>query len=322
MESAPNTTIATCRHAGLTVFAATLLLLLGAATTVASPVSDRGGVAARHHGSVTRLRDALRLVIEATIPVRYAHLSAPTVCSHATPQGQVTIIELIRGQLGYLPSMTCEDAVAERPEIVPSFACTSGDYAYEVEKLVKGARINKEGSRATIQLATNGTVDECHGELANGAVSHWTEAHGQWLFNNKPTGTYSPEGKKAAALLRTALTGGTITETIALAGSGNLSEMVAFCANGSSKVTVSTGTVTGTEPGSTWSVAGGYEVTTHKPGRPFNSQGDPEGVVIGSAYEWGVMLVGDKIVLSQPTAPPGGIQHTGTLTFQPGTAGC
>jgi hypothetical protein len=276
--------------------------------------------AGRHHGSAAMLRHALGLIFAAT--KMHAHLSARSVCSQASGRGQLVIIELLEGQERYLASTTCEDALTEYERMGFPHCDTAEDVA-AVNVIVKGARVHTRGKHATIELARDigcsgdGAAGGAPNELSTDrlAVSHWTERHGHWLFDDEPTGTYTAAGQKSAALLRAALTGGTITENL-----GTLNDAAAFCANGDSHITFANNFIPN---GGTWYVAGGYSVASNPRTlrAPFDAHGNPQGAVFifqPIAVEWGLTLVGGTIVASQPAELP----VTGNLVFRPGNAGC
>lgn len=293
--------------------------------------ADSARTAGRHHSSIAKLRHALGLVFAATR--MYPHLSATrSVCSQASIRGQLVIIELLEGQERYLASTTCEGAFTEyERERMGVPHCDTAEDVAAVNAIVKGARVHIRGKHATIELASdifcggNGEVGtlspnsqsrpSTEGQLT---VSHWTERHGHWLFDDEPTGTYTPAGQKSAALLRAALTGGTITENL-----GTLNDAAAFCANGDSRITFANNFIPN---GGTWYVAGGYSVATNHlatntPGAPFDAHGNPQGAVFifqPIAVEWGLTLVGGTVVASQPPGSPAPAH----MSFSPGNAGC
>jgi hypothetical protein len=284
---------------------------------------DNARTAERHHGSVAKLRHALGVIFAAT--KMHAHLSARAVCSQASIRGQLAIIELLEGQERYLASRTCENALTEteREWIGNRFPqCDTVEDVAAVDAIVKGARVHTRGKRATVELAND---IACGGDGAGTApnelsadrlaVTHWTERHGHWLFDDEPTGTYTAAGQKSAALLRAALTGGTITENV-----GILNDAAAFCANGDSHITFANNFIPN---GGTWYVAGGYSVASNPRTlrAPFDAHGNPQGAVFifqPIAVEWGLTLVAGTVVASQPAEAP----VTGNLAFQPGNAGC
>lgn len=275
--------------------------------------------------SIAQLRRALEH-LETTVHLERNHLTSGSgVCSATTAQGQIALIEMMRGQDRYLPSTTCEQAVSETQQEFTaggSQECLIGE---EREPFIKSAIVRLKGKRATVQLVedfacqagenlVNGAA--AVGKLVRGAaavradpigVSHWIKRRGRWLFNNEPTGTYSPAGMKAAAQLRAAMSGGVIAER-----SGTVGYAVAFCVNGSSHLDFLGHLL---PEGGAWYVAGGLSVT-YAAEPPFDPQGNPQGAVFlyqPAVSEWDITLVGDRIVASASMVQP---------VFEPGAAGC
>jgi hypothetical protein len=284
------------------------------------------GSAVAAASSVSQLRRALARV-DTTVHLERNHLTSGSgVCSATTAQGQISLIEMMRGQDHYLPSTTCEQAVSEAQQDFTaggSHECLVGEYR---DPFIKSAIVRIKGKRATVRLVEDFACPT--GEnLANGAavvgpnlvrgagavradpigVSHWIKRRGRWFFNNEPTGTYSPAGMKAAAQLRAALSGGVITEA-----SGTTGYAVAFCVNGSSNLDFFGHLV----PGGPWYVAGGLSVS-YASEPPFDPLGNPQGAVFlyqPAVAEWDITLVGGRIVVASASM----VQPV----FQPGAAGC
>jgi hypothetical protein len=272
--------------------------------------------------SVSQLRHAFD---ETFLSLRVTR--TPGACSLATAQGRISMIEMMRGQEHYLPTTTCEEAFSEAQQEFlardEQEACGTAEAFKPFIKstILKNAIVHVKGKRATIQL-----VEDLYclpnGTFVRGAaavrmdpmgISRWVRRRGRWLFNNAPTGTYSPTGRKSVALLRSALSGGIITES-APPPYGN--SAASFCANGSSHLSW-LGQFT--PNGGSWYVTAGYSVATHKLESPFDAQGNPQGAVFvyePIAAEWDIKLVGGTIVASSATYPPE------PTVFQPGAAGC
>jgi hypothetical protein len=252
-----------------------------------------------------------------------------TACSSTTHEGRIALIEMLRGEELYLPSTTCPEAFAGRarpsgrgcsqlPPIVP-----------ELTPVIKQAVIHVRGNRGTVQLTDDFLCESEYQELTGSTAvardpmgtSHWLRSHGRWLFDDQPTGTYSPAGRKAVAMLRAALSGRTVTEE----GAPPLRSLtVPFCTNGTAQLAsrLSNGETAISTP-FFWYVAAGLtaagqrEPPEHEP--PFDAQGDPQGeVILPISFfenEWNVKLVGGTPVV---TAPPDVALPVGA----PGTAGC
>ncbi len=261
----------------------------------------------------------------------------PGACSLATAQGRVSMIEVMRGQEHYLPTTTCEEAFLEAQreflarDSQEECGTVTAFKALIKSTILKNAIVRVKGKRATIQLVED-LFCLPNGAFVRGAaavridpmgVSHWVKRRGRWLFNNAPTGTYSPTGRKSAALLRSALGGGIITES----GPSPYDNVAAsFCTNGSSHLSWLGQFIP--DDGS-WYVTAGYSLTTNKPETPgflsaqsfvpFDAQGNAQGAVFVYqlvAVEWDIKLVGGTIVASSPAYPPN------STVFQPGAAGC
>jgi hypothetical protein len=226
---------------------------------------------------------------------------------------------MMRGQEHYLPSTTCEEAFSDAQQEFLAAGSPECGTAIALTTFIKSAIVRVKGKRATIQL-----VDDLYcytiENIVSGAaavrldpmgISHWIKRRGRWLFNNAPTGTYSPTGRKSAALLRSALSGGTITQSVPSLPNSAAS----FCANGGSHFNFLGNFI---PDGGPWYVAAGYSLTTNKSEPPFDTQGNPQGAVFvyqPVAAEWDVKLVGGTIVASTSMYP---VQPV----FGPGTAGC
>jgi hypothetical protein len=248
-------------------------------------------------------------------------------CSSTTPEGRIALIEMLRGEELYLPSTTCQEAFAGRtggsesgrgcsqPPIVPEFA-----------PFIKHAVIHVRGNRGTVQLTDDrycvSQFEERTGPTAVAhdpmGTSHWLRSHGRWLFDDQPTGTYSPAGRKAVAMLRAALSGRTVTYTEEEHIGPGFTLTVPFCTNGTTQPVIK---FTGNQPSiyspMFWYVAAGLTAAgQHEP--PFDAQSDPQGAVnvpFSGITEWDVKLVGGAPVV---TAPPDVSLPVGA----PGTAGC
>lgn len=238
-------------------------------------------------------------------------------CSLTTSEGQIALIQILRDDEGrYLPSTTCAEAIAEHAEAEHKLAllplCTSTPSVSDLQSAIRKAVVHVTGNRGTVRL-----VDDliCGGEngrdLLPGPLgtSHWIRKRGRWLFDDHPTGTYSPAGRKAVAMLRSALSGSTIKDT--------LSNVAAFCANGSTNFTFF-GTPIGSD--GPWYVTGGYPFTApftaKQLGPPFDAQGNPQGMVFLYGHvsdEFDIKLVGGALVF---------LSRGGELTVTPGAAGC
>lgn len=243
------------------------------------------------------------------------------MCSQTTPSGQLALIQMLRGEEEYLPSTTCTQAfAAPRLDYQPiGLLCSAGAAAY-VQAVIKKAVIHVKGNRATIQLTSDFICQQEGGLTGSSAVkvdplatTHWIQQHGRWLFDDEPTGTYSPSGRKAAAMLREALKGRKIT--VELPG---FSLSIPFCANGTSATTIqkSDGETVTAAP-YLWHVAAGFSVTsTHEP--PFDAQSEPQGAVFVPAEaraEWNVKLVGGAPYVAEASG-------ANVPISAPGAAGC
>ncbi len=241
-------------------------------------------------------------------------------CSLTTSEGQIALIQILRGEGRYLPSTTCAEVFAGRAqiEIKGALLCNLPmPSVSEFGPAIRKAVVHVRGNRGTVQLVDDficGGVDgrkQLTGSVAVAndplGTSHWIRKRGRWLFDDQPTGTYSPAGRKAVVMLRAALSARTITEPLDTA--------TAFCANGDTNFTVGGHFVGSDGP---WYVTGGYPSITERPGLPFDSQGNPQGVayLFGPVFgEWGIKLVGGVLaILSTGSGSP--------ATVTPGTAGC
>jgi hypothetical protein len=271
------------------------------------------GSALAESRSISKLRLALGqtfLAVRATYD--------PAVCSDATTQGRLSLIEMTRGQERYLPSTSCGEAFTDaQHEFVAGGSQGCGTVA-GLKTFIKGAIVRVKGKRATIQL-----VDDIYCYTAelifSGAtavhkdpmgVSHWIKRRGRWLFDNSPRGTYSPAGMRSAALLRAALSGGRLTQP----SPGLPDSAVSFCATGASTMNYLGNFLPERGP---WYVSGGYSLLTNTAGAPFDAQGDPQGAVFvyEPSAEWDIALVGGKLVASSPAFPAPAV-------LEPGAAGC
>ncbi len=250
----------------------------------------------------------------------------PAVCSSATAQGRFSLIEKAlfekgRGQLFYLPSITCADALVG---LVATVTKQWGEYCRSLEPtapefaaIIKSARIRVSGNHGTVRLVTDRV---CGQRKANGAIgiiegpeavkvdplgtSHWIRRHGRWLFDDPPTGTYSPAGRKAVAMLRAALNGSVVTTVYPPPRVLTLS--VGFCATGGIHTTITVThsgeppTVKTTTEAGPWYVAAGVGSEP-----PFDAQGNPQGRISLErasfivSIEWSVKLVGGTLVVTE-----------------------
>lgn len=275
-----------------------------------------GAPALAASGSVSQLRRAFSRTV---LALRLTGNAA--VCSQTTPSGQLALIQMLRGEEEYLPSTTCTQAfAAPRLDYEPiGLLCSAGAAAY-FQAVIKKAVIHVKGNRATIQLISD-FICQQEGVLTGSSAvkgdplgtTHWLQQHGRWLFDDEPTGTYSPSGRKAAAMLRAALSGRKIT--VELPG---FSLSAPFCANGSSATTIqkSDGEISMGAP-YFWHVAAGFSVTsTHEP--PFDAQGEPQGAVFVPAEareEWNVKLIGGAPYAAEASG-------ANVPVSAPGAAGC
>jgi hypothetical protein len=246
-------------------------------------------------------------------------------CSLTTSEGQIALIQILRGEGRYLSSTTCVEAFAGRAqaEIEGALLCNlPTPSASEFGPVVRKAIVHVRGNRGTVRLVDDficagrnqltGSVAVANDPLG---TSHWIRKRGRWLFDDRPTGTYSPAGRKAVAMLRTALNGSTITEP--------LDVVTVFCANGDTNLTLGGHFIGSDGP---WYVSGGYPFTitgvypfvTEHPGPPFDAQGNPQGAVylFGPIFgEWSIKLIGGALaILSTGSGSP--------ATVTPGTAEC
>jgi hypothetical protein len=252
------------------------------------------------------------------------------VCSSASSEGRMALIQMVRGEELYLPSTTCKEAFAGRARPSGRGCSQLPPIASEFAPVIKQAIIHVRGNRGTVQLTDDFLCESEYQELTGSTAvardpmgtSHWLRVHGRWLFDDQPTGTYSPAGRKAVAVLRAALRGRTVTEEEAPV---IRTLTVPFCTNGTTQLVFrfSNGE-TSISPPLFWYVAAGLSVAggqdeppQHEP--PFDAQGDPQGMVTvppnSFGTEWDVKLVGGALVV---TAPP----DVSLPVSAPGTAGC
>jgi hypothetical protein len=246
-------------------------------------------------------------------------------CASTTPEGKIALIEMLRGEELYLPSTTCPEAFTGRVPAHVEWDCHSQvPIVPEVAPVIKQAVIHVRGNHGTVQLVYDFLCGDGETELTGPTAvahdplgtSHWLRSHGRWLFDDQPTGTYSPAGRKAAAMLRAALSGRTVTEEEA---PPLRSLTVPFCTNGTAQLVsrLSNGETAISTP-FFWYVAAGLTAAGQRE-PPFDAQGDPQGEVILpiSFFEnkWNITLVGGTPVV---TAPPDVALSLGA----PGTAGC
>jgi hypothetical protein len=245
-------------------------------------------------------------------------------CSATTPEGKIALIEMLRGEERYLPSTTCTEAFAGRvsgcgPSRVELL--TPRGAGYVIQKAV----IHVRGNRGTVQLVDDFFCESEDYEVAGPravridpmGTSHWLRKRGRWLFDNRPTGTYSRAGRKAVAMLRAALSGRVVTHTVGTDHAITLT--VPFCTNGT---TQPISTITG-EPVTLrpvlWYVAAGGLTTSEPPEPPFDAQGDPQGLMsLNDVFVifWNVKLVGGVLTVTEP------LEDVSLPVGAPGTAGC
>lgn len=276
--------------------------------------------------SVSQLRSAFAQTLLA-----FRVKANAAVCSSATPEGQMALLEILRRY--YLPTTTCTEAFAEDalatthpPALCPLPAPTVSEFA----PVIKRAVIHVRGNRGTVQLVDDFLCGESENQELTGsaAVAHdpmgtsrWVRRHGRWLFADRPTGTYSPEGRRAVAMLRAALTGRTVTVP-----EQPLPEplIVGFCANGSTQYTFLGHQ--GPDPGPWYLTSGGYYIDTLShlygaPQPPFDTQGNPQGEIyleqaaIFGGEQWNVKLVAGTPVVTESAG-------ASLAVGAPGSAGC
>lgn len=220
------------------------------------------------------------------------------VCSHASPSGRLALIQMWRGEERFLPSTTCIQAFAEPVEGSIGITRLCDESPILIQTIIERAIIHEKGNRATIQLDVDQTCGGGPQPLTGAAAlsrdplgtTHWIRQHGRWLFDDKPTGTYSPTGRKVAAMLRAALDGRNIT-TEALPGGFFLS--VPFCADGATTPILTTPKETEPLGPTLWYVAGGVTATDTQE-TPLDAHGDPQGAVFVPSSlreEWNVTLL-------------------------------
>jgi hypothetical protein len=282
--------------------------------------------------AASRSASQLRRAFAQTLLALRVTGNAATACSSTTPEGRIALIEMLRGEELYLPSTTCPEAFAGRaPADVEWYCHSQAPIAPELAPVIKQAVIHVRGNRGTVQLVYDFLCGDGETELTGSTAvahdpmgtSHWHRSHGRWLFDDQPTGTYSPAGRKAAAMLRAALSGRTVTEDEV--DPRLRTETVPFCTNGTAQLVL--GFTNGESSISApffWYVpagltAAGSQDEPQQREPPFDAQGDPQGEVsIPTGFwehEWDVKLVGGAPVV---TAPPDVSLSVGA----PGTAGC
>jgi hypothetical protein len=259
---------------------------------------------------------------------------ASAACSLATAQGRISIIEEIRGEEHYLPSTTCPEAFSGWAAKVKARweACDREvPDASQFAPTINSAVIRVNGNHATVQLVNDracGYVPSVHElRLFEGleavkydplGTSHWMRKHGRWLFDDRPTGTYSPVGRKAAAMLRAALDGSVVTAVPTFERGFTLS--VGFCATGAihTEITIPGNAAGATTEAGPWYVTGG---SSSEP--PFDPHGNAQGRIILErawyivAIEWDVSMVEGKLVVNLPPSESGA-----QLTVVSGAARC
>ncbi|HWX45597.1 MAG TPA: hypothetical protein VNY52_09780 [Solirubrobacteraceae bacterium] len=243
----------------------------------------------------------------------------------------MALIEMLRMEW-YLPTTTCSEAFAGRAaaEVKYSLGChLPAPTVSEFGSVVKKAVIHVRGDRGTVQLVYDFLCREGENPFpltGSTAVardpmgtSHWVRKRGRWVFADQPTGTYSPAGRKAVAMLRAALSGRTVTVTEQPSPEPLT---VGFCANGSSHSTFLGHE--GPDPWP-WYVTSGFSVNPVFPyyelTPPFDTEGNPQGEVrllqasIFSGVEWGIKLVSGTPVVTE-------LSGTSLPVSAPGVAGC
>jgi hypothetical protein len=238
----------------------------------------------------------------------------------------------------YLPSTTCKSALNE-----PGIPSSSGNAVFlqceyssaiaaDVRRVVKSAVISVTGRHATIRLADDLVCERDAVLIGSSAarldktmrVSHWIERGRRWLFDDRPTGAYSPAGRKSATLLRASVTGGTITAIFTGLPQPNEAD-ISLCSNGTSHIHFLGNFIPN---GGAWYVAGGFSGSRigEVPGPPVDAHGNPQGefmVMTPIAFEWSLKLAGGTVDVSLPPTLPGDpTAFTGSVAFQPGNAGC
>jgi hypothetical protein len=241
----------------------------------------------------------------------------------------MALLEILRRY--YLPTTTCseafaEDAVATHP---PALCLLPAPTVSEFAPVIKRAVVHVRGNRGTVQLVDDFSCGESENQLLTGSAavahdpmgtSHWVRRHGRWLFADRPTGTYSPEGRRAVAMLRAALTGRTVTVPEQPVPEPLI---VGFCGNGSTQSTFLG--QEGPDAGPWYVTSGGYYVNTlsdlYRPQPPFDTQGNPQGEIlllqasIFSGEVWNVKLVGGAPVVTESSG-------ASLAVGAPGSAGC
>lgn len=261
----------------------------------------------------------------------------PVACSSATTQGRFSLIEETRGPTGYLPSTTCPDALVGLAATVTK---QWGEYcrsleptATEFAAIIKSAMIRVSGNHGTVQLATDRVCAQRSATAEVGIIegpeavrfdplgtSHWTRKHGRWFFDDPPTGTYSPAGRKAVAMLRAALNGTVVTTTTSTV----LNLSVGFCATGTIHTTI---TLPGKAPVVTDEQGPWYVYAGVGPEPPFDAQGNPQGRIFLerasfiTGIGWGVKLIGGTLVVTEESPSPG-MAADAQAAVARGAAGC
>jgi hypothetical protein len=240
------------------------------------------------------------------------------ICASATSEGKIALVEMVRGEERYLPSTTCPEAFAGG---VSSCGNLGVLHLSTVKLIAEKAVIHLRGNRGTVQLVDDFYCKAEQYEVGAGAVrldpmgtSRWLRKHGQWLFDNRPTGTYSPAGRKAVAMLRAALNGRVVT----WAPPAGTMLAVPFCTNGTTQpiVRITKGEPVTTLPPALWFVGAGELATGEL---PFDAQGDPQGMMnLTDTFiiSWNVKLAGGVLTVTEPAT------DESLPVSAPGTAGC
>lgn len=244
----------------------------------------------------------------------------PAACSLATAQGRTFLIQKLRGETRYLRSTTCHEAFAQdSTECGPS---ANGVAAFK--RVIGHASVRISGNHATIQLVDDVNCDYTHPQADPLAVSRWVKKRHRWLFNNEPTGTYSAAGRRSAALLRAALSGGSVNAIFTGLPTPNEDD-VSLCSSGTSQLHFAGNFI---PSGGTWYVAGGFSGSRigAPPGPPFDAQGNPQSeltVLTPMVLEWDLKLIGGAVDVSPPPITPADpTAFSGSVAFQPDSAGC
>jgi hypothetical protein len=299
-----------------------LLALLGVGlSAICAACLIPGASASAASGSASDLRHTFAQTL---ISLRSTGNAA--VCSSAIPQGKVALTEILRGEEKYLPSTTCTEAFVGRvaEEEQHTSLCGGLPHLSALRPVIEKALIHVRGNRGTVRLVSDFFCEHGENQVTGASavridpmgVSHWLRRRGRWLFDDRPTGTYSPAGRKAVAMLRAAMSGRAVTDPAVLPESALT---VPFCTNGTTQPVVTlTGSPALVMRPVFWYVAAGL-TTTGLPEPPFDAQGDPQGSILVTdalSAEWNVKLVGGALMV---TKPPGGVSLT---VGAPGSAGC